>query len=136
MFKRTKVCAGVIVALGGGLGGGVTSAQAQQTLDRVEITGSSIKRVDAQTALPVTVVTREEIARSGVSSVEQLLQTISAVSTLGGISLSTGAGSSTYGRSEVSLRGLGSERTLVLVNGRRLAAFAGGVRGASGNSAS
>ena len=126
MFKKTKICAGVMLAFGGGLLVGVTSVHAQQTLERVEVTGSSIKRVDAETALPVTIVTREEIARSGVSSVEQLLQTISAVSTLGGISLSTGAGSSTYGRSEVSLRGLGSERTLVLVNGRRLAAFAGG----------
>lgn len=126
MFRKTKVCAGVMLAFGGTLTVGVMPAVAQQQLDRVEVTGSSIKRVDAEGALPVQVVTREEIARSGATSVEQLMQTITAVSTSGAISTTLGAGLSTYGRSEVSLRGLSSERTLVLVNGRRVAAFAGG----------
>ena len=100
--------------------------QAQQQLERVEITGTSIKRIDAETALPVTVITREEITRSGVTSTEQLVQSISAISAAGGINSSTGAGLSTYGQSSISMRGLGEDRTLVLVNGRRMAPFAGG----------
>lgn len=124
MFKRTAISAAVIAL-------SFSAAHAQEA-QRVEITGSSIKRIDAQTALPVTTVTRDEIERSGVSSTEQLLQSLSAISSQGGIGNSTGAGQSTYGQSSVSLRGLGEDRTLVLVNGRRLAAFAGG-NGASVN---
>jgi iron complex outermembrane receptor protein len=125
MFKRTKLCSALVAAMGSGLFAGPAVAQ-QQQLERVEITGSSIKRIDAETALPVQVVTREEIARSGVTSTEQLLASISAVSSSGSINNATGAGISTYGFSSISLRGLGEDRTLVLVNGRRLSPFAGG----------
>ena len=99
--------------------------EANAPIQRVEITGSSIKRVDAETALPVQVVTKADIARTGATSTEQLLQSISAFSSAGGTTNATGAGTSTGGLSSISLRGLGSTRTLVLVNGRRLAAFAG-----------
>ena len=124
MFRRTEVCAGVMLALGGTMGMGVAPAFAQQTLERVEVTGSSIKRIDAEGALPVQIVTREDIVRSGVTSTEQLLASITASSSAGGTANATGAGSSTYGLATISLHGLGEERTLVLVNGRRLAIFA------------
>ncbi|WP_229258844.1 TonB-dependent receptor [Duganella flavida] len=94
-------------------------------MQRVEITGSSVKRVDAETSLPVQVVSKADIARTGATSTEELLQSISAFSSAGGTTNATGAGVSTGGLSSISLRGLGSTRTLVLVNGRRLAAFAG-----------
>ena len=125
MFKKSKICSGVLLALGGGLTLASLPAFAQ-TVERVEITGSAIKRIDAESALPIQIISREEIARSGVVNTEQLLQSLSAISSQGGISTTTGAGSSTYGRATVSVRGLGDARTLVLVNGRRLAAFAGG----------
>lgn len=125
MFKRTKVCSAVLVAFGGTLALGAAPAFGQQTLERVEITGSSIKRIDVEGALPVQTITREEITRSGVTSTEQLLQSITAASSMGGTANATGAGSSTYGLATVSLHGIGEERTLVLVNGRRLAIFAG-----------
>ncbi|MCK9687940.1 TonB-dependent receptor domain-containing protein [Scleromatobacter humisilvae] len=102
-------------------------AQAQDTatsVQRVEITGSSIKRVDAETALPVQTVTREQIETLGVTNTEQLLQNISANSTAGGMTSQQNAGQSTYGEATASLRGLGSQRTLVLVNGRRIANYA------------
>lgn len=118
MFKRTSVNTGVLLALGAVL---ALPASAQQADQRVEITGSSIKRVDAEGSLPVTVIRKEEIARSGVINTEQLLQSISAISSAGSTLNSTGAGSSTAGQSTVSLRGLFARRTLVLVNGRRLA---------------
>jgi iron complex outermembrane receptor protein len=133
MIRRTKVCAAVTLAFTGTMVVGVAPAFGQQQqLDRVEITGSSIRRPDAETSLPVTIVTRTEIERSGVANTEQLLQSLTAVSAAGGTNNAMGAGNSTYGTSTVSLRGLGEDRTLVLVNGRRLAPFAGG-NGASIN---
>ena len=103
-----------------------------QQLQRVEITGSSIKRIDAETALPVQVITREEIQRSGATNVEQLLQTISSISSSGGVDRGLGvSGATTGGISAVSLRGLTSLRTLVLLNGRRIAPYGIGFTGDS-----
>ena len=118
MFKRTKISIGALLAITGVL---PMIAHGQDASQRVEITGSAIKRVDAEGALPVTVITRAEIARSGVVSTEELLGTVASISSIGGISNATGAGSSTAGRSTASLRGLSGQRTLILVNGRRLA---------------
>lgn len=99
---------------------------APENIQRVEVTGSSIRRTNIETALPVTVVSRADIERSGVQSTEELLGQLNSVSSAGG---QVNAGQSalpTYGKSAVSLRGIGSDKTLVLVNGRRLANFAGG----------
>ncbi len=100
-------------------------ANADTRLERVEITGSSIKRIAGETALPVQVLSRKDVERSGVSNVEQLLKTITATSTAGATSVAnTGAGGGQGGGGSValiSLRGLGSARTLVLINGRRSA---------------
>jgi len=122
-YKHTKLSRSLALAFGGGMALAATlPAQAQQ----VVITGSSIKQIEGAGALPVLTLNRADIERTGVQTVEQLLQTISAMSSSGQTQLSTAVGISTYGESNVSLRGLGSERTLVLVNGQRLAAFAGG----------
>ncbi|MGZ5204370.1 MAG: TonB-dependent receptor plug domain-containing protein [Caldimonas sp.] len=107
-----------------------SQAQPQQ-LERVEITGSSIKRIDAETALPVQVITREQIAKTGATNVEQLLQTISAVSSSGGLTSSSASGATTGGLSAISLHGLTSLRTLVLLNGRRIAPYGIGFTGDS-----
>jgi iron complex outermembrane receptor protein len=125
MFKKTKLCSGLLVAFGGGLALAGLPTLAQ-TVERIEITGSAIKRIDAEGSLPVQKISRDEIVRSGVVNTEQLLQSLSAISSQGGVSTTTGAGTSTYGRATVSVRGLGDSRTLILVNGRRVAAFAGG----------
>lgn len=118
-----------LACLGGvAVGVGLVSqgAFAQETAQRVEITGSSIKRVDSETALPVSVVTRADIEKSGVTSTEELLYQINTVSSAGGQVAANQSGVATYGLSSVSLRGIGADKTLVLVNGRRLANFAGG----------
>jgi len=125
MLKETILSRSVRVICAGGLALGMSVASAQD-IQRVEITGSSLKRVDSETALPVQVLSKAEISRTGATSTQELLNSVTALSSMGGTSNATGAGNSTYGRSSVSLRGLGEERTLVLVNGRRLAAFAGG----------
>jgi iron complex outermembrane recepter protein len=124
MFRKTKICKGLMLAFGGSLLAATlpTTAWAQ----RVEITGSSIKRVEAEGALQVQTLTRTDIDRTGVQTTEQLMQTISAMSSSGQTAGSTGVSIGTYGMSSVSLRGLGEERTLVLLNGRRMAPFASG----------
>lgn len=98
---------------------------------RVEITGSSIKRIDAETALPVQVIRREEIVNSGAANVEQLLTRVAAATSGGTITASMAAGATTGGISSASLRGLTGTRTLILINGRRVSAF-----GAIGDSVS
>lgn len=122
MFKKTKVGAAAALAAGG-IALAASPASAQQQLERVEITGSSIKRIEGETALPVQILTREDIQRTGATTAEQLLQTVSAFSSSQGLVASSASGQNTAGISAVSLRGLGSRRTLVLVNGRRLAPY-------------
>jgi iron complex outermembrane receptor protein len=119
------VFSGTAMAAGVGLSGHAVAQDAPAApVARVEVTGSAIRRVDAETALPVQMVSAAEIARSGATSTEELLSMVSSLSSAGGTVNATGAGTSTGGLSSISLRGLGSNRTLVLVNGRRLAAFA------------
>ena len=100
------------------------SVQAQEPATQtVTITGSSIKRINSETALSVQVLTKTDITRIGATSTEELLTSISSLSSSGSTVGASGAGVSTFGLSSLSLRGLGAERTLVLVNGRRLAPF-------------
>ena len=94
-------------------------AQAAQKVDKIEVTGSNIKRVDSEAPSPMQVITREDIQKSGSNSVAELLRDIPAIS--GGSMNDFNAGNG-FGRGNqsVSLRGLGSVGTLVLVNGRRV----------------
>jgi iron complex outermembrane receptor protein len=91
-------------------------------LERVVITGSHLPRLDAETALPVQVIRRDEIERSGVQTVEELLDRVTA--NFGGQREAMGLGGTTPGFSGASLRGLGAGQTLVLLNSRRLANYA------------
>lgn len=120
MFKKTKVCSAALLALGAGL---ALPAAAQQQLERVEVTGSSIKRVAAETSLPITTVTKEEIARSGATTVQDLVGLLP--SSFGGGVVANNVGA-TGGASTANLRALGAKYTLVLLNGRRVANFAFG----------
>ncbi len=101
---------------------------------RVEITGSSIKRIQTEGALPVQTITRAEIERAGIVSAEQLVMRISANGTAAdnlasnvGIQLGT-TDRNNNGNSSANLRGLGANSTLVLLNGRRVS-----THGAKGN---
>jgi iron complex outermembrane recepter protein len=123
MFKRTKLCSGLMLAFGGTIGFGVSPALAQQQLDRVEVTGSSIKRIQSEGSLPVQTLTREDIQRSGATSVVDLLQNLPAVQ--GSVGQPASVGGETFGFAGVSLRALGEQRTLVLLNGKRMTQFGG-----------
>ncbi|WP_256079757.1 TonB-dependent receptor [Massilia sp. YIM B04103] len=97
------------------------AAPAQQPITRVEITGSSIRRAQAETASPVQTVTRADIEKTGKSTVAELLQTL-AVDNQGSVPTTFSNGFA-QGASGISLRGLGAGSTLVLLNGRRVAPY-------------
>ena len=129
MFRRTKVCSAVLVAFGGTLALGAAPAFGQQTLDRVEITGSSIKRIDVEGALPVQIITAR---RHRAQRRDQHAATAAehpAASSAGRYAPTPPAPAPRpTAWPTISLRGLGEERTLVLVNGRRLAILASAER--------
>ena len=124
MFKRTRLSIAISAAFGAGLVALSPAVLAQQQLDRVEITGSSIKRVDAETALPVTIIRVEDLVKQGVTTAEQAMQRIAANQSNFGTSAAIGA--TTGAKAEADLRGLGAasgsngNKTLVLLNGRRI----------------
>jgi iron complex outermembrane receptor protein len=132
MFKEKTLARSVRVMFAGAIGIGLFGqALAQDAAQdgatpvaRVEVTGSSIKRADVEGALPVQMVSREDIKRSGATNTAELLTTLSSNSMVGAVNGAEGAGQSTYGLSTASLRGLGASKTLVMVNGRRLGNFA------------
>jgi iron complex outermembrane receptor protein len=96
-------------------------AQQAQKVEKIEVTGSNIKRIEGETALPVTVITREQLEQQGIVTAMEAVERLSANSSIGGINLSGSIGATGVGYASASLRGLGSSRTLVLLNGRRLA---------------
>ncbi len=88
-------------------------------LDSVVVTGSRLRRVDTESANPVVTVTQEQIAATGKATVGDLLQELPSIAG-NSTNPNTNNGGGT-GASTISLRGLGDKRTLVLVNGVRLA---------------
>ncbi|THC43555.1 TonB-dependent receptor [Massilia sp. Mn16-1_5] len=99
--------------------------QQDPPMARVEITGSSIKRVAKEGALPVQVITFDTLQKQGITSAEQLMATISANGngadnpTSGNNVFGPDADRVSGGASFASFRGLGPNSTLVLINGRR-----------------
>ena len=98
-------------------------ASAQPEAQRVEVTGSRLKQIDAEGVSPVQVISRETITATGATNVREALESLSAFSTSGTLSDVNGSGSFSPGASGASLRNLGKQSTLVLLNGRRIAAF-------------
>jgi len=92
-------------------------------VERIEVTGSRIKRTDMETAQPVLAITAEDIGRSGLLSVGDVLKEISTNGAALGLQTNNG---NTSGESRVNLRNCASNRTLVLVNGRRWISGLGG----------
>ena len=93
-------------------------AQSAEKVEKIEITGSRVKRADAEGALPVTVIGREELEASGNNTVAEVMRQITFTNAG---NFRPQSGSSAQGFAEVNLRGLGSERTLVLIDGKRVA---------------
>lgn len=87
-------------------------------IQAVEVTGSRIKRVDAETSQPIQVITRADIEKTGLTNVYDILNNITA-SDGSGLSTVTTQTNGSDGAQTISLRGLGASRTLVLVDGKR-----------------
>jgi len=118
MFKKTKLCTGLMMAFGVL---STATAQQSQELERVTVTGSNIKRTDTETASPVQVITRQDIEKTGKQSIQEVLRGVTADGQ-GSIPSSFSNGFAS-GSAAVSLRGLGVNSTLVLVNGRRMTTY-------------
>ena len=89
-------------------------------LEEVQVTGSRIKRQDLEAVGPVTVFDSAVIAATGITSTETLLQRFSASAGSAGNQTNSYWTGNGYGTAQVNLRGLGINRTLVLLNGRRI----------------
>jgi iron complex outermembrane recepter protein len=98
-----------------------TTAKAGEELTEVIVTGSRIRRTDSETPSPVQVITREDIERTGQQSISEIIRSVSA-DNQGSLPTAFTAGFAA-GAAGVSLRGLGLNSTLVLVNGRRMATY-------------
>lgn len=102
----------------------VSIAQAQapaeaDKIHRVEITGSSIKRIQAEGSLPVQIITAKELARTGATNVAEVIQNLPAMQ---GFQIADVAvGSNSGGIVTANIHDIGSSYTLVLLNGRRVA---------------
>jgi iron complex outermembrane receptor protein len=116
MHKKTELTKALTLVFGGSMLLGLLAPAAKA--QRVEITGSSIRQISSETALPVTVLKTEDLAKAGVTNAEQALAFIT--SNQSAINSAYSVGGSNGGASYADLRGLGPGRTLVLINGKRV----------------
>ncbi|MEW6761278.1 MAG: TonB-dependent receptor [Pseudomonadota bacterium] len=99
---------------------------AADRIQRVEITGSSIKRIAKEGALPVEIISRKQLEDQGIVTAEQLIATLNvngngSDNLASNADVTSGAQRGNNGASSANLRGQGSDSTLVLLNGRRVA---------------
>src|SRR5690349_17064943 len=92
------------------------NAPAEDMADTVVVTGSRLVSPNLQAISPVTALSAEEIVKTGRSTIEDVINELPQVFAAQGANVSNGSN----GTATVNLRGLGSNRTLVLINGRRL----------------
>ena len=133
MPRPNLLCAGLLIAIAAPALAQEQSPPTTTTLDEVTVTGSRIKRTDVEMALPVTIIQKSQIEAQGITSAEQLLQFLNIAGngadglTSASVDMDLGELRGSAGVSGANLRGQGSDATLVLLNGRRVAAH--GLRG-------
>jgi len=99
-------------------------AQAEETkidskIQKVEVTGSNIKRADKEGTSPIQTITAKDIRESGATTVLELLKQVPSLG-VGGYNDTPDQNGFSRGVATASLRGLGSTSTLILLNGRRM----------------
>lgn len=126
MTKLSRASCAIALGLGFAVSGPLALAQQaaptaapEATLEKIEITGSLIKRANAETSEAVTVISAESLKNLGVTTTEQALQKVTAnqSTTVTASSVASYSGHASL----ASLRGLGAAKTLVLIDGQRLA---------------
>ena len=125
MLKKTILVRSLAAAFGGAAVIAAMPAMAQQAAEpavqRVVVTGSLISRADKETPSPVQVLTSEDLAKSGMTSIAEVLSNLSAN---GQGALAAGFGGAfANGGAGVSLRGMTVGLTLVLIDGHRVAPY-------------
>ncbi len=136
MAKYNKLSWALKTAL---LGGALSSSfatvhaadnnDAAEQIEKIEVTGSRIKRTELEGVAPLAVIDAAEIEANGFTSIADVLE--SSLANAGASFNGDEASGYTTGASSVNLRGMGSNRTLVLINGRRQAAFPSAAGGTS-----
>ncbi|NRR33066.1 TonB-dependent receptor [Oxalobacteraceae bacterium] len=122
-----RIFAGSIAVAGMGLMAQAAVAQeaaAEPKMQRVEVTGSSIKRLVSETSTPLSVFKADEFIKQGLTTAAEVLDRIPSNTSGMGAGNAVGgnySGLPTGGQASADLRGLGGDKTLVLLNGRRLA---------------
>ena len=101
------------------------------TLDRIEVTGSRIRQVELEANAPVLTISRQQIEKQGFSSVADILQNITAAGSPAVSRTTPLAAGEAVGGAYIDLRNLGPNRTLILVNGKRLGITNGGFQDVS-----
>lgn len=104
------------------------SADEPTTLDQVKVTGSRLRAADAETRQPILVVSRDDIARQGFTSIADVLQNLSSAGAPAISRADALASGENVGGYYVNIRNLKAARTLVLLNGRRLGATTAGLQ--------
>ncbi len=92
-----------------------------QKIEKIEITGSNIKRIPSEGPVPVEIISRKEIERRGVTSTSELIRALTYMSPVNDELISNSPNAS--GAAAAGFRGLGGDQTVVLLNGRRLANY-------------
>jgi iron complex outermembrane receptor protein len=137
MFSRTKICTALFAAVAANAwaqDATPAAAPSSEATQRVEITGSAIRRVETEGALPVTVLSRDQIDKSGAASITDLIQKLPAMTGGNFQQSSSSVNGNGNGTTTAAIHGLDQKYTLVLLNGRRVAPFGG--FGASGGDGS
>jgi iron complex outermembrane recepter protein len=123
---RSAVRYAIAIAATAGMSATVHAQQApagaNEEPEEVIVTGSRIRRVDYETASPVQVVRRDDIEKVGATNISDVLRNVISADNQGSIPTAFSGGFAA-GSSGISLRGLGVNSTLVLVNGRRMAQY-------------
>jgi iron complex outermembrane recepter protein len=136
MYANNKLSKAVRLAIAFGavstvaLSASVTAADetAIEKIERIDVTGSRIRSTDLETAQPVHTISREDIANQGFTSVVDILQNMSSTGAPPISRSSVLSSGEAVGGNYANLRNLGANRTLVLVNGKRLGITTGGLQ--------
>ena len=118
-FLELVACAVAQTATGARAAG--SSSDEAVKLEAFTVTGSNIRRVDAETALPVTVIDQGELEARGAATMAELFETLGAAEISGITEINNGPQLARGDVASIDLRGIGSGSTLTLLNGRRMA---------------
>lgn len=114
--KAIKLAAAFSTAAGVFAAPSVLAEEAADSVERISVTGSRIKRSEFESASPISVFDSKQIMATGVTSVDEFLKDIPAFT---GFQMGASTNNGNDGQKKVDLRGLSFNRTLVLINGRR-----------------